>query len=305
MGWKEDLFTWVIRTFAGKYLKDIETDQLRISLYSGEASIENMSLRDDVIEALMGWPVRVKQSNVSSIRIKIPSWTSITSVHVELCVEDIFAVVVPKENHFKVQDADRYNEKMRQVAFYEANGEAQREAPENISSDGSSNNTNGDGKYNANDSGGGMSWYQRIGLTVLNNAVIKVKNVHLRYEDFMEASRKPWAFGVVIKDIELISTNSNWEEAIVQHDPNSPQFKVKNKTKQNKTTTTAKKHYHFITFFVQMGKIDSFSLYWDHNIEDSKVSSITDRKLFNSTMLEMVTLQTPPFHFNYLHLFKP
>lgn len=223
MGWKEDLFTWVIQSFAGKYIKDISRDKLSISLYNGEARIEDMSLRDDVIETLLGVPVSVVQSNVSSISIKIPSWTNITSVHVELCVDDVFAVITPKESHFKVKDEDKYREKMRQVRIYEANGETNKEEsvkpslsksdPTQYSSDTSKDKDN-------------TSWYQRIGLTVLNNAVIKVKNVHLRYEDFMESTGKPWGFGVIIKDIELISTNSDWEEAIVNHDPNSSKFKV-------------------------------------------------------------------------------
>lgn len=217
MGWKEDLFTWVIQSFAGKYIKDITGDKLSISLYSGEARIEDMSLREDVIETLMGLPVTVKQSNVSSISIKIPSWTNITSVHVELCVNDVFAVVTPKESHFKVDDEDRYNEKMRQVNIYEANGGLSKDE-----------NVNGAPAPDAAKEGEDNTyWYQRIGLTVLNNAIIKVKNVHLRYEDFMESTGKPWGFGVAIKDIELVSTNANWEEAILNHDPNSPKFKVK------------------------------------------------------------------------------
>ena len=223
MGWKEDLFTWVIQSFAGKYIKDISRDKLSISLYNGEARIEGMSLRDDVIETLLGVPVSVAQSNVSSISIKIPSWTNITSVHVELCVDDVFAVITPKESHFKVKDEDKYREKMRQVGIYEANGEATKEETPKQSL------AKSDPTYDSSDTtkdNDNTSWYQRIGLTVLNNAVIKVKNVHLRYEDFMESSGKHWGFGAIIKGIELISTNPEWEEAIVNHDPNSPKFKV-------------------------------------------------------------------------------
>lgn len=220
MGWKEDLFTWVIQSFAGKYIKDISRDKLSISLYSGEARIEDMSLKDDVIETLLGLPVSVKQSNVSSISIKIPSWTNITSVHVELCVDDVFAVVTPKESHFKVNDDDKYREKMRQVMIYEKNGDISKDES------GKSPQSSNPGDESGNDKDN-SSWYQRIGFTVLNNAIVKIKNVHLRYEDFMESTGKPWGFGITIKGIELISTNSNWEETIVSHDPYSPKFKVK------------------------------------------------------------------------------
>lgn len=41
-----------------------------------------------------------------------------------------------------------------------------------------------------------------------------------------------------------------------------------------------------------MGKIDSFSLYWDYDIESSKVSSISEKESFYKTMLEMV-FKTP------------
>ena len=37
-----------------------------------------------------------------------------------------------------------------------------------------------------------------------------------------------------------------------------------------------------------MGKIDSFSLYWDYDIEGSKVCTISEKGIFYKVMLEMV-----------------
>lgn len=37
-----------------------------------------------------------------------------------------------------------------------------------------------------------------------------------------------------------------------------------------------------------MGKIDSFSLYWDYDIESTKVSSISEKEAFYKVMLDMV-----------------
>jgi vacuolar protein sorting-associated protein 13D len=45
----EGLTTWFLNNYLGKYLENLDTDQLYISLLQGEVELENVPLRKDAI----------------------------------------------------------------------------------------------------------------------------------------------------------------------------------------------------------------------------------------------------------------
>lgn len=67
----EGLATWFLNTYLGKYLKNLNTDQLSIALLSGEAELHNVPLRRDALRFLNA-AVDVRSGTVGRIRLKIP-----------------------------------------------------------------------------------------------------------------------------------------------------------------------------------------------------------------------------------------
>lgn len=55
------------------------------------------------------------------------------------------------------------------------------------------------------------SFQERLIARIVNNIQINVKNVHIRYEDFKTAEA-PFACGVTLYNLELYTTNNNWEK---------------------------------------------------------------------------------------------
>ena len=48
----EGLTTWFLNNYLGKYLENLDTDQLYISLLQGEVELENVPLRKDALRLI-------------------------------------------------------------------------------------------------------------------------------------------------------------------------------------------------------------------------------------------------------------
>ena len=48
----EGLTTWFLNNYLGKYLENLDTDQLYISLLQGEVEVENVPLRKDALRLI-------------------------------------------------------------------------------------------------------------------------------------------------------------------------------------------------------------------------------------------------------------
>lgn len=67
----EGLVAWVLNTYLGKYVSNLNTDQLSIALLKGAVELENLPLRKD---ALRGFdlPFEVKAGVIGKITLQIP-----------------------------------------------------------------------------------------------------------------------------------------------------------------------------------------------------------------------------------------
>lgn len=63
--------TWVLNNYLGRYVENLNTDQLSIALLSGEVELENLPLRRDALRHL-GAPVEIRAGFVGKVRLSIP-----------------------------------------------------------------------------------------------------------------------------------------------------------------------------------------------------------------------------------------
>ena len=67
----EGLATWFLNNYLGKYLENLNTDQLSIALLQGEVELENVPLRRDALR-VGETAVDVRSGLVGRIKLKIP-----------------------------------------------------------------------------------------------------------------------------------------------------------------------------------------------------------------------------------------
>lgn len=65
---KNASFSWILSTVLSKYIEEIATDQLNIAIFSGETSLDNLTLRSDALTS-MNLPFTIIRGTVGSIKI--------------------------------------------------------------------------------------------------------------------------------------------------------------------------------------------------------------------------------------------
>lgn len=107
----EGLVTWVLNNYLGKYVENLNTDQLSIALLSGtginlkcvhlntsvfllgEVELENLPLKKDALRHL-GLPIEIKSGFIGKLKLQIPV-TQIRSAPWVIVIEQLYVVASP------------------------------------------------------------------------------------------------------------------------------------------------------------------------------------------------------------------
>lgn len=127
--------------------------------------------------------------------LKIP-WKNLYTLPVEADVEDLYLLVAPNS-------AVTYNEeKQRKVELDTKKGEllkVEEARKRELEKD----------KPKAD-----PSFTEKLVAQIINNVQIRIRNVHVRYED-RTTSSIPFAFGVTLHGLEVHTTNADWEKTFI------------------------------------------------------------------------------------------
>ena len=88
----ESFVTPLLANYLNKYIKDLRADDLQLSLWKGEAVLNNLDLRLDAIEHDLGLPFTFVSGNIQELRIKVP-WTRLTTEPVVIAVNTMECVM--------------------------------------------------------------------------------------------------------------------------------------------------------------------------------------------------------------------
>lgn len=130
--------------------------------------------------------------------LKIP-WKNLYSLPVEADVEDLYLLVQPNaavsysaEKQYK-SDLDTKKSELAKVE------EAKKREQE---------------RENEKDPKANKSFTEKLVAQIINNVQIRIRNVHIRYED-RSTSTIPFAFGITLSGLEVHTTDENWQRAFV------------------------------------------------------------------------------------------
>jgi len=85
----------VLAGYLGHYVKDMQREQFRIGLWSGEVLLENMDLRLEAFDYLQ-LPFSIKQASVGKLRIIVP-WKKLGWEPILISLEDVTICAGPRE----------------------------------------------------------------------------------------------------------------------------------------------------------------------------------------------------------------
>ena len=90
----ESILEKVLQKQLGKFISGIDSNNLKIGVWSGCVVIENVSIKPEVLE-MLELPITLKFSSIGKLSLQVP-WKSLSSSPVEVNLEGVYLIISPK-----------------------------------------------------------------------------------------------------------------------------------------------------------------------------------------------------------------
>ncbi|CAA0824812.1 Protein of unknown function (DUF1162 [Striga hermonthica] len=178
----EGLVRQLILGYLGKYIKDIQKEQLKITLWNEEVLLENVELILEAFDYLQ-LPFTFRKGQVGKLSIKIP-WKKLGWDPVIIILEDVFICVsqrVDKEWSVDAIDRRQHASKKAQLAAAELAKLSRRVCGNQA----------------------GKSFISYITAKILDSIQVSIRNVHILYRDTLSAT-EDILFGVKFSSLTIL-----------------------------------------------------------------------------------------------------
>ncbi|XP_023192292.1 vacuolar protein sorting-associated protein 13D isoform X1 [Xiphophorus maculatus] len=177
----EGLVAWVLNTYLGKYVSNLNTDQLSIELLKGAVELENLPLRKDALREF-DLPFEVKTGCIGKITLQIPFYRPYSDPWV-ISMSQLNLIIGPTQP--QEFDAEKEKEEARERKKYLLK-------------------TLEDKFKNECEQKGESYWYSVV-TRIIENFELKIQNVHLRFEDDVSIPDKAFCFGACISSVSALN----------------------------------------------------------------------------------------------------
>lgn len=209
----EGLVAWVLNTYLGKYVENLNTHQLSIALLQGEVELENLPLRKDALRHF-GLPIQVRAGFIGKIKLQIPV-RAIRSAPWVILIEQLYLVAGPVRLNEWDEDAEEQaaqEYKLNFLDYLEAQWRAE------FDNQGSS--------YYASSYSSWLSYGTSVVTNVVENLQLKITDVHIRYEDDVTVPNEAFAFGITMDTLSAQSCDDTWQPRYLSGDSGPNSFKL-------------------------------------------------------------------------------
>lgn len=183
----------VLNNVLGCWVDNINSDQLKLSIFSGEVVLKNLKLKDSAIESL-GFPFKLVSGTISALTVNIP-WTKLGSSPLQIRIEGIYALISPSSP--TTWNEEKESEKVKNLKkTLLDNYEALSSSELSISED--------------------KGFVEKLVKKIILNVQIRVKKVFLLYQDNITSSCE-FSAGVFIKSLKAVTTNSEWSAEYIDN----------------------------------------------------------------------------------------
>eukprot|EP00755_Sulcionema_specki_P015947 Sspe_Gene.60748::Locus_33541_Transcript_1_1_Confidence_1.000_Length_11348::g.60748::m.60748/K19525/VPS13A_C; vacuolar protein sorting-associated protein 13A/C len=184
----------LVAPYTEKYIENLDTKQLQLSVFSGAIELTNLSLKRSALNDF-NLPVDVCRGSIGKLRITIP-WRSLSSKAVEVVLEDLYLGVTPRSAHNATSPTEHKDIILsRNRSVLETHEDALAAAKEADLDN--------------------ASFTEKLKETMVNNIQVRFERLHVRFEDTLINPSDPFSLGMAIAKLELRTTLSNWEATFV------------------------------------------------------------------------------------------
>eukprot|EP01132_Coremiostelium_polycephalum_P004812 gene4812-5998_t len=183
----EKLVAELLTRYLGQYIKTLNTENLKIGIWSGDVSLENLELKKRALEKF-NLPFTIKEGFLGKLSIKIP-WNNLKMEPVIIVIDKLYITATPKSSTLWDEEDEEilYQKKLKKLKVYEALKKEEKEKREK---------------------------------NIVANLQILIYNVHVRFEDTVTNPSSPYCFGITLEELLAESTNEDWKSSFI-HTPHN------------------------------------------------------------------------------------
>jgi vacuolar protein sorting-associated protein 13A/C len=185
----EDQVAFLLQKYLGNYVRGLNKEALKISVWRGDVELTNMQLKPEALNSLK-LPVRVKAGFLGSVKLKVP-WSRLGQEPVLVYLDRIFILAEPATqvegcSEDAVQEAKRSRVREMEIKLLERQQQLKSEL--------------------------NSSWLGSFISTVIGNIKLSIGNIHIRYEDVESNPGHPFAAGVVLSKLSAVTVDDLGKE---------------------------------------------------------------------------------------------
>ena len=188
----------------GQYVEGLNESNLKVGVLSGKIELRNLKLKNSALDQL-DLPVEVTHGVLQKLRVEIP-WTSLDRKPVKVFIDGVLLQASPIDVRSISKELLRSKLQQRKRSHLEML-DAQMEQDEK--------DAHGD---EVGSNSGNSTYISRLSTKILDNLEVNVSNVHMRYEDSLTCSGKTFAFGIIIGDFQIATTDDDWSKSFLARD---------------------------------------------------------------------------------------
>lgn len=192
----EKIISKVLNKFLGDWIGNLNSEQLNISLFKGVVSLEDLTLKTDILH-ILGLPFDLTHGTVKKILVKIP-WKNLLSSPLTIEISDVHAYLTPKSPSSWSENSELdalAKAKTSSIDKFEAFESEEIKTTESSS-----------------------SFAKRSLVKIIENVQIVIKNLYIRYEDDITSQDK-FAFGLMFQELKAETCDQSWEPKFVIDQP--------------------------------------------------------------------------------------
>ncbi|KAI6702353.1 hypothetical protein NL676_011489 [Syzygium grande] len=188
----EDQVANLLQRYLGNYVRGLNKEALKISVWKGDVELTNMQLKPEALNALK-LPVKVKAGFLGSVKLKVP-WSRLGQEPVLVYLDRIFLLAEPSTgvegcSEDSLQEAKKSRVREMEMRLLERAQQLKSEV--------------------------NKSWLGSLINTIIGNLKLSISNIHIRYEDLESNTGHPFAMGLTLEKLITVTVDDNGKETFV------------------------------------------------------------------------------------------
>ncbi|KAI9287283.1 vacuolar protein sorting-associated protein vps13 [Umbelopsis sp. AD052] len=204
----ESLVTTLLNRFLGAYVSNLNYNQLKIGIWSGDVVLRDLQLKREALDKF-DLPVDVLEGHLGELTLSIP-WSNLKNKPVKVYINNVYLLAVPRnESSMTEEERNRRRQQLKKdkLANAELLSEPTKSAPSST--------------VDSQEEAKNDTFINQLTTKIIDNLQFSMKNIHIRYEDEGADQLQPFAAGITLGELSAISTNGQWVPTFISEATNT------------------------------------------------------------------------------------